>query len=277
MLVASFCCPVASSAQSILLSAGDFAVLGGTAVTSTGETVINGNVGSSAAVSGFPPGVITVDGSPANPIVGGTTGQAELDLIKAANGLAGMAATANIPTGELGGLTLPPGVYTFGSASIALDGALVLNANGQNNAVWVFQISASMTASSGSTVSLIDPGSNGGSDDGIFWVAETGAFTLGSGSTMLGNYLAYTSISFDGGDDGDGRALAQAGVTFASASTVDSQGGPDGSDYTGGLMYGPTGNVVPVPEPAAFLWLAPLGAMGFALWRRRSAMNKIIA
>jgi MYXO-CTERM domain-containing protein len=43
------------------------------------------------------------------------------------------------------------------------------------------------------------------------------------------------------------------------------------------LMYGPTGNVVPVPEPAAFLWLAPLGAMGFALWRRRSAMNKIIA
>jgi hypothetical protein len=276
VLATLLCVPVTGFAQ-ILLSAGSFAVLGGSDVTNTGSTIITGNVGSSTAVTGFyPAGTIMVDGSPAQPIVGGTTPQAELDLIKAADGLAGMSSSQPVNNGALAGQTLYPGIYTFSPQSISLDGALVLDANGENNAVWVFQIADSMTTSSGSSVTLIDPGSNGGSDDGIFWVAETGAITIGSGSSILGNYLAYSSISFDGGDSGtDGaRLLAQAGVTIASASTVNSTGGPDGGDFDGGVVYQGS-NVVLVPEPSAFLWLVPLGALGLVLLRRRSAAHKI--
>ena len=254
-----------ASAQSILLTAGDFAVLGGTAVTNSGATMINGNVGSNVAVSGFPPGIITVNDVPADPIVGGTTPQAELDLIKAANGLAGMPSNAT-ESGELAGLTLLPGVYTIGTAA-TLDGSITLDANDQNNAFWVFQIGTTLITASGASVLLINPGTNGGSDDGIFWDAGS-AITFGGGNTILGNYLAGTSISSDGGDAGNGRFLAQAGVTFATAGDINSHGGPGGSDYSGGLKYSDTGSVIPVPESAAFAWIFSLGALGLVLWKR---------
>jgi hypothetical protein len=270
VLATLFCAPASGFAQTILLSADNFAVLGGAAVTSTGATAITGNVGSTTAVTGFPPGTITVNGSPATPIVGGATGQGELDLITASDGLAAMASTGFISNGDLGGLTLSPGVYTFGSSTVALDGTLTLNANGNANAVWVFNISTTLTTSSGSMV-VLENTVNGGVGDGIFWNAGT-TITIGADSTTLGNYLAGTGIAFDGGDLGDdGRALAQAGVTFASATVLNAQGG-NGNGYSSGLMYNNEGAVVPtsVPEPAAFLWLAPLGALACAIWRRRS-------
>src|SRR5476651_2510146 len=88
----ALCAPASVSAQSILLTAGNFTLLGGTAITSTGVvgTVIsNGNVGLSPAattgITGFPPAVIT---NGAIIATGGVTGQARLDLITAQVGLA---------------------------------------------------------------------------------------------------------------------------------------------------------------------------------------------
>ncbi len=159
----------------------------------------------------------------------------------------------------------------------------MLNANNETNAVWVFQIGTSLTTSGtadvagASSVTLINTGPGGGSGDGIFWVTQAG-ITIGAGSTVLGNYLAGTSISDDGAGGGSGgvRFLAQAGLTVAAPAGVappsqfNSTGGPNGSDWAGGLVYNQSGAVVPtpVPEPAAFLWLVPLGAMGLVLYRR---------
>jgi hypothetical protein len=268
------CAPATGSAQ-ILLSAGNFALLGGTAVSNSGSSIINGNIGAGAAngVSGFPPGVDTGTIYEAD----STTNQAGLDLIKAANGLAGMPSTQTETGTDLGGLTLLPGVYTF-AGTAALDGILTLNANNETNAVWVFQIGTSLTTSLNSAVVLENaPGS--GSSAGIYWDAQA-AITIGAGSTILGNYLAGTSVTFDGTDSGlGGRLLAQAGVSIATASQLNSTGDPGSDGYDHGLTY--NGNqVVPaisVPEPAAFLWLVPLSAMGLAFWRRRTVANKVVA
>src|SRR3954465_15407877 len=99
--------PLCGIAQSILLTAGDFALLGGTAITSTGTvgtTIRNGNVGLSpgatTGITGFPPAVI-VNG--AIIATGPVTAQARLDLITASVGLAGMPSNANMSTVDLGG------------------------------------------------------------------------------------------------------------------------------------------------------------------------------
>ena len=245
-LVALLCAPVAGSAQSILLSAGNFAVLGGTAISSswlTGTDIISGNVGLSpgatSGITGFPPAVVT--GGGAIIATGGTTGQARQDVIKAAVGLAGMPSNVNLSNIDLGGMTLAPGVYTFDGAA-TLNGALVLDAQGKNNAFWVFQIGTSLTTSVGSTVTVINTGTHGGSDDGIFWDAGTG-ITLGANNQLMGNYLAGTSITFGSTTGGEGRALALAGVSLDD-NVVNSQGGPGGSDWTGGLTYDANGDVV---------------------------------
>jgi hypothetical protein len=267
--------PTSGSAQ-ILQTADDFAILSGTGnVTNTGSTVIDGNVGSSTTVSGFPPGTITVDGSPAMPIIGGTTQQAESDLIEAAHGLSGMAPTVDETGIDLGDQALLPGVYFFASTA-QLTGVLTLNANGQSNAYWVFQITSSLTTSSDSAV-VLENAPDSGSGVGIYWDAKA-AITIGTDSTILGNYLAGTSITFDGNDNGNlgSRLLAQAAVTISTASSLNSTGDASQDGYDAALMYiggGQVGPSIVVPEPVAFLWLAPLGAMGYALWRRRLAQG----
>ncbi|MEO6993072.1 MAG: autotransporter domain-containing protein [Lacunisphaera sp.] len=237
--------PAIGNAQSILLSAGDFTLLGGTAITSTGTvgtTIRNGNVGLSpgatTGITGFPPAVI-IGGSIV--ATGAVTAQARLDLIKASVGLAGMASSANMSTVDLGGKTLAPGVYTFNTAA-SLNGALTLDAHGQNNVAWVFQIGTAFTTSVNSTITFINLGSKGGSDIGLFWNAGS-AVNIGANNQFAGNYLAGTSIVFGGLSNGGGRALALAGITL-DTNIVNARGGLAGGDYAGGLKYDPSGAVV---------------------------------
>ncbi|MBI3887047.1 MAG: DUF3494 domain-containing protein [Opitutae bacterium] len=272
-------CPVAlslaltlsASAQSILQSAGNFTLLGGSAISSTataGTVISNGNVGLSptaeSAITGFPPALIT---NGAIVATGGVTAQARADLIIAATGLAGMTPTSNLTGLNLGGMTLTPGVYSFTSTAF-LTGALILDAQGQNNVAWVFQIGTSLATAAASSVTFTNFGSNSGSDLGVFWNAGT---TIGGGvnSLIAGNYLAGTSITFGNLVHGGGRGLALSAITLDN-DHINALGGPGGGDLTGGLTLGPGNSVIlsSVPEPAAVLWLAPLGALGFACWRR---------
>jgi len=261
--------PEAGFAQSILLSASSFSLLGGSAITNTGVTnIMGGDVGlypaAESAITGIPPAVITGGTIIAT---GSVTEQAQVDFAKAAAGLAAMPSTADLSGQDLGGMTLAPGVYTF-SAAAQLTGILTLDAEGQNDAYWVFQIGSTLTTAVSSVVRVINEGSNGGSDDGIFWDAGS-AIVIDTNNTILGNYLAETSITFDTSSQGYGRALAVDAITL-DTNIVNIQD-PNGGDWTGGLTYDISGQVVPVPEPAAFLWLAPLGALGLVLWRRRAS------
>ncbi len=237
------------SPASILRTSRDFTLLGGTAITSTGVsgTIIrNGNVGLSpgatSGITGFPPAIVQ---NGAIIATGAVTRQARLDLMKAQVGLAGMPSDKILTNVDLGGKTLRPGVYTF-SGSAKLTGALVLDARGRNGAFWVFQIGTALTTTVNSSVTVINLGSNGGEDCGIFWNAGS-AITIGANNRMLGNYLAGTSITFGGKTDRCGRALALAGISLDN-DQINAKGGPGGSDWSHGLKYDASGAVVPDPD-----------------------------
>ena len=112
---------------------------------------------------------------------------AQSDANTAYNGLAAMPSNTNLTGQDLGGLTLTSGVYTFNN-SAQLTGTLTLNAQGLNNAYWVFQIGSTLTTASMSAINIINVGSNGGSDDGLFWQVGSSA-TLGTTTAFEGNIL----------------------------------------------------------------------------------------
>jgi len=259
---------------SILLTAEDFAILGGTAITSTGTvgTVIsNGDVGLSpgatTGITGFPPAVI-VNGAIIS--TGGVTGQARLDLITLQTGLALMPSNTNLSNIDMGGLTLGSGVYTFDGAA-TLNGALVLDGQGMDNAYWVFQISTSLTTSALASVTVINAGPNGGGDYGIFWNAGS-EIIFGANNAIEGNYLSGTSITAGEQSGGGARLLALAAVTL-DQNEINAYGGLNGGDWSGGLVYNEVGAIVPIPEPSSVLLSAT--ALVFFMSRRRRAVSVV--
>ncbi len=205
---------VKAQTVSDLGTAGNFTILGGSAVTSTGATIINGNLGVSpgTAVTGFPPGIV-INGS--ININNGPAATAHADTITAFNLLAGEPVTASLTGLDLGGMTLAPGVYKF-TSSAQLTGTLKLDNTLDPTGAYVFQIASTLTTASSSAVILL-----GGADPNVFWQIGTSA-TLGTGTMFDGNILADASISFDPAASlSVGRALAINGaVTMAGGNTI---------------------------------------------------------
>ncbi|MBN1193673.1 MAG: DUF3494 domain-containing protein [Coriobacteriia bacterium] len=205
--------PMSAHAACVNLgTAGDFALLGGSGVTNAvSGTVVQGDVGSSPtpAVTGFPPGVVvgTLYTAP-DP----ATAQAQSDLAIAYNAAAGQACDTDMSaTPDLGGQTLVAGVYCF-SSEAGLTGTLTLDAQGDPNACWVFQIGSTLITATNSNVLLI----NGASACNVFWQVGSSA-TIASGSDFVGSIMALTSITLDGGTL-QGRALARNGAVTISGS-----------------------------------------------------------
>lgn len=194
-------------------TASDFAVLAGAGISNTGATTINGNVGTfpTTSMTGF--GTVILNG--VNHGGDAVTQQAKIDLVTAYNDAAGRAPTTSFgPAFDLGGLTLTNGVYN-GSSSFGLTGTLTLDAQGDRNAVWVFQTGSSLITASGSGISLL----GGAQACNIFWQVGSSA-TLGSGSSFSGTIMALTSITLDNGATLDGAALARNGAVTLDANTI---------------------------------------------------------
>jgi outer membrane autotransporter protein len=195
-------------AQSVLGTAASFGVLAGSAVTNTGGTVINGNVGVSpgTSITGFfPPGIVNPPGVIHNNDA--VAAQAQIDLTNAFNNLGSKPPTADLTGKNLGGLVLTPGVYTFSSAA-QLTGTLTLNGLGNPNAVFIFKMGSTLTTASGSSVVLI----NGAQGGNVFFKVGSSA-TLGTGTLFTGDILALTSIALNtGANINCGAALARNGA-----------------------------------------------------------------
>lgn len=199
--------PSRSSAQTApsLGNAASFVVLGGSTVTNTGPSVLNGDLGVSpgTAITGFPPGIV----NGATDAGGATAAAGQTSVTTAANALLAQACTTTflVPT-DLGSSVRGPGVYCFAS-SASITGPLTLDAGGNANAVFIFRTVSTLVTASSSSVILI----NGAQPCNVFWRVGSSA-TLGTTTTFVGNILAQASITLNTGATVRGRALAQSGA-----------------------------------------------------------------
>ena len=174
---------VSAATQVNLFTAYSYAILAGSTVTNTGSSVITGDLGlhPGSSVTGFPPG--TVSGT--QHIADAAALQAKSDLATAYDDAAGQPCTQNLTGQDLGGMTLVPGVYCFAS-SAGLTGILTLDAQGDPNAVFVFQIGSTLTTAGGSTISL----TNSAQSCHVFWQIGSSA-TLGTEFHFCRNHYGF--------------------------------------------------------------------------------------
>jgi hypothetical protein len=196
-------------------SAANFAILAGSTVTNTGPSVVSlGDLGLSpgSAVTGFPPGTLV---PPAvMHITDPIAAQAQLDLTTAYIYTAGLPGGAVLP-GDMSGLTFPPGLYKTSSTVMLSAGNVTLDAQGNANAVFIFQIGSTLTTLGSTQVVL----AGGAQAQNIFWQVGSSA-TLGTNSIFEGTIMALSSITLDTGATLTGRALARNGAVTLDSNTV---------------------------------------------------------
>ncbi len=190
-------------------SASSYAILAATTVTAPGAIVVNGNLGlfPGTSVTGFPPATVNGTININNP----AAMAAQADLLTAYGYLMTTVPPGVTVAGNIGGTTLPPGVYTAASTLAVTSGNLTLDAQGDPNAIWIFQIGTALDV----TTSVIL--ANGAQASNVFWQVGSSA-TIDVGAVMQGNILALTSITTNLGATLDGRALALNGAVTAGAS-----------------------------------------------------------
>jgi hypothetical protein len=203
----------AGPAPVVLGAAANFAVLAGSTVTSGGPTILNGDLGLSpgSAVVGFPPG--TVNGT--QHVTDTTAAQAQVDLNTAYNDAAGRTVGPVSVAGNIGGSTLTPGLYKSTSSLEVSSGDLTLDAQGNANAVFIFQIASTLTATAGRQVIL----SGGAKAANVYWQVGTSA-TLATTSVFKGTIMADQSITLATGATLEGRALARIAAVSLDAAII---------------------------------------------------------
>jgi len=205
-------------------SASNFVILAKSGITTTGTSDITGDMGVSpivaAAITGF---ALALDGSgtfsTSSQVVGNIyasdysnptpayLGTAVTNMVNAYLDAAGRPNSdyTNLGTGEIGGLTLVPGLYKW-STGITITSNITLS--GDANAVWIFQSAGDLSTAASVTMSLI----GGAQAKNIFW--QTSTCTLGASSHLEGIVLASAAISLGSGATVTGRLLSQTAVTL---------------------------------------------------------------
>ncbi|GEM_PF-801040 len=210
-------------------TAADFRVLSKTGITTTGVTSIIGDIGISPGVSGDITGFgLAMDGLGSgtfstSTLVTGKIYASDYAIptpAKCSLAVADMEAAytdaATRPTpdytnvgtaGDITGQNLTPGLYKWTTGvSVAAAGVTL---SGTASDIWIFQISGALGLANGASVTL----SGGALASNIFWQVA-GQVTLGTTAVMKGIILGQTAIVYNNGATLDGRALAQAEVTF---------------------------------------------------------------
>ncbi|MFA5764459.1 MAG: ice-binding family protein [archaeon] len=218
-----------SAAQPINLgTAGNFVILAKTGISTTGTTSITGNIGVSPVaatyITGF--GALPLDSSgtfSTSILVNGSIYASDYavptptmmttaigDIQTAYSNAKGLAPdVTELGAGDIGGLTLAPGVYSWGTGLIIPTDVTL---SGNSTDVWIFQIAQTLDLSDGKQIIL------GGDAQAknVFWIVS-GQTTLGTTSVFNGNILDQVAIVLNSGAVLNGRALSQTAVTVGSS------------------------------------------------------------
>jgi len=204
-----------------LKTASNFAILSKSGITNVYPSVITGNVGTGpitgAAILLSCPEVtgtiFSVDA--AGPLPCRVTDASRLttavgDMQTAYTDAAGRSNPnfLNLGAGNIGGLTLTPGLYKW-TTSVILPTDITIS--GSATSTWIFQVSGTLSASAAVRIHL----TNGALAKNIFWQVSEGV-TLGTTSHFEGTILGKTLIALNTGATINGRLLAQTAVTLQS-------------------------------------------------------------
>jgi hypothetical protein len=191
-------------------TAASFSVLAGSTVTNTGPTTMFGDLGLSPGSS--------VTGAP---VVLGQTHVADAVAIEAKNSLttayndaAGRPTEGSAGT-DLAGQTFTAGVRTASSSLLLSSGSVILDAQGDPNAVFIFQIGSTLITGSNTTVQLV----NGAQACNVFWQVGSSA-TLGTGTRFVGTVMAAETITANTAATIHGRLLAQTAAVNLDTNTI---------------------------------------------------------
>jgi len=212
-------------------TAANYVILAKAGITTTGVTVITGDIGISPGASTDMVGFgLVMDGTgtfstsaPASLVVGkvyasnytaptpnnmiAAIGAMETAYTDAATRTPAVGANLNLGAGTITGDTLAPGLYTW-TSDLNITGNITIAGSASDR--WIFQITGFLTLANNAQMIL----SGGALPKNIVWqVAGTGA-TLGTSSHFEGNILALAAITFNDGATMNGRALAQTAVTM---------------------------------------------------------------
>ncbi len=228
----------AQGTQPPLGTADTFAVLGASAVTNTGASVVTGDLGvdPGTSVTGFPPGVVIG----AQHVTDAVALQAQNDVTVAYGNAAGQSCNVSLTGQDLGGKTLTSGVYCF-SSSAQLTGQLKLDSQGNPASVFIFQIGSTLTTASNASVLQI----NDTQACHIFWQIGSSA-TVGTNTNFSGNILAHTSITAQTGAQFNGSLYARTGAVTLDSNEIN-RSPCTGSTPTGTPVSSPTGTPISSP------------------------------
>jgi hypothetical protein len=216
---------VSSAATTVNLgSASYFSILAKTGISTTGTTHVAGSMGVSPIASTAITGFSLVKKAPTyakSPLVTGNVYAADYaaptpahltteigDMQKAYADAAGRLnpTRTNLGTGNIGGLTIKPGLYKW-TTGVTIPADVTLS--GGPNAIWIFQVAGTLNVATGKKVLL----AGGALDKNIFWQVA-GVTTLGTSSVLHGTVLDKTGIILKTGAKLYGKALAQTAVTL---------------------------------------------------------------
>jgi hypothetical protein len=144
--------------------------------------------------------------------------QANTDLVNAYSfAEQAVSPAAVVISGDQGGRTLTPGIYKSAGAFLLQTGDLILNARGDADAVWIFQIAGNLTTAGGSGGNVLLTG--GAQARNVFWQVG-GSAALGSNTVFNGNVLALNAITLNPNVDLTGRLFSRNGAVALSTSIV---------------------------------------------------------
>jgi hypothetical protein len=223
-----------TATPSALGVASTYAVIGASAVTNTGSSVLTGNLGiypnNASSITGFPPGTYSGTENAGNAAAAAAQAAAQATYTT----MNAMTATAISST--LDGQTLAPGVYkeSSGHFNLAASGAGTLTLNGAGT--YIFQCSSTLTTGAGGvpTITL----SGGAKASNVYWIVGSSAtINAGSAGTFQGNIIAQASVTDTLGGTVNGTMVALTGAVTMSAATTANAQPASGADVIASAPY----------------------------------------